>query len=228
MTGITVTVVGSNSGVLGRSGSGGLGGAAAGFGSSFFFGAIVDNCQERKRGANSRGGSSKLLVECWPLYPPSTGISTPSAAANQMANNRKETIKGYAFVLLFKTMAIVCVCVCICRIRYHTTLLAELPGMRFTVTSLFWSDNPLTPFPAISWSADLHWSGLKCWEWKWWLLLKRGVDNVVQFTEPEVGARWSTGDCLSILDVDGKYYFSETIHPPQPNQAIICTLSADF
>lgn len=37
----TVTDVGSNSGVLGRSGSGGLGAAgAAGFGSSFFLGAI--------------------------------------------------------------------------------------------------------------------------------------------------------------------------------------------
>lgn len=48
MTGITVTDVGSNSGVLGRSGSGGLGGAAAGFGSSFFFGAIVDGFRETK------------------------------------------------------------------------------------------------------------------------------------------------------------------------------------
>lgn len=55
MTGITVTDVGSNSGVLGRSGSGGLGGAAAGFGSSFFFGAIVDASQETKRGTKGEG-----------------------------------------------------------------------------------------------------------------------------------------------------------------------------
>lgn len=89
VTDITVTDVGSNSGVLGRSGSGGLGGAAAGLGSSFFFGAIVDGSQETKGGSNSRGGSSKLLVECRPLYPPSTGISTPPAVANQTANNRE-------------------------------------------------------------------------------------------------------------------------------------------
>lgn len=55
VTGITVTDVGSNSGVLGRSGSGGLGGAAAGLGSSFFFGAIVDGSQETKGGAAGEG-----------------------------------------------------------------------------------------------------------------------------------------------------------------------------
>lgn len=55
VTGLTVTVVGSNSGVLGRSGSGGLGGAAAGFGSSFFFGAIVDGSQETQGGETGEG-----------------------------------------------------------------------------------------------------------------------------------------------------------------------------
>lgn len=66
---------------------------------------------------------------------------------------------------------------------------------------------------------------LKCWGWKWWLLLKRGVDNVVQFTVPEVGARRSTGGCLSNLNMEGTWYFSETIQPIQPIiQAIIGTL----
>lgn len=55
MIDITVTDVGSNSGVLGRSGSGGLGGAAAGLGSSFFFGAIVDGSQETKGGTTGEG-----------------------------------------------------------------------------------------------------------------------------------------------------------------------------
>lgn len=117
MSGITVIDVGSNSGVLGRSGSGGLGGAAAGLGSSFFFGAIVDGFQWAKRGSSRTGVSSKLLEERPPLYPTSTGISTPPAVANQMANNRKGTIKGCVFVLLFKTMAIVRACLCISGIR---------------------------------------------------------------------------------------------------------------
>lgn len=163
MTDITVTDVGSNSGVLGRSGSGGLGGAAAGLGSSFFFGAIVDGSQETKGGTNRRGGSSKLLVECRPLYPPSTGISTPPAVANQTANNREETIKGYAFVLLFKTMAIVrvcaCACACIARIRISQNVTGWTPWQRFMVTILFRSDNPLTPFPHVScWPSSVKWT----------------------------------------------------------------------
>lgn len=81
MAGITVTDVGSNSGVLGRSGSGGLGGAAAGFGSSFFFGAIVDGFQETKgehqqeRGVKrtASGESASLSTVRRYLHPASRG-----------------------------------------------------------------------------------------------------------------------------------------------------------
>lgn len=110
----TVTDAGSNSGVLGRSGSGGLGGAAAGFGSSFFLGAIAKSSQESVGWTNTKEGSSTVQVDGGPseaksLYALSTGISTPLCMPSPTANNREETIKGYAFVFLFKTKVAVCV-----------------------------------------------------------------------------------------------------------------------
>ena len=41
----------------------------------------------------------------------------PSSMPNDNANNRGITIKGYAFVLLFKTKVGVCVCMCVYIIR---------------------------------------------------------------------------------------------------------------
>lgn len=106
----TVIVAGSNAGVLGRSGSGGLGGG--GGGSSFFLGAIARCSQETKGGeltqqrdpASADGGGP---LEARSLYPQATGVVSSPSIPQRTANNRGRTIKGYAFVLLFKTKVIV-------------------------------------------------------------------------------------------------------------------------
>lgn len=226
MTDITVTDVGSNSGVLGRSGSGGLGGAAAGLGSSFFFGAIVDGSQETKGGINRRGGSSKLLVECRPLYPPSTGISTPPAVANQTANNREETIKGYAFVLLFKTMDIVRVCMCVCMHRqdkdiaerYWLNSLAEVHGDQ--------SISIRQPISSLSsrffkcWPSSVKWTEML--RVKMMIAAQRGCGQSCSVYGVKSGCQMVNWWLLINPDVDGIWYFSQTMHP---NLAIIRTSS---
>lgn len=95
----TVTDAGSNSGIFGTSGSGGLAGAGAGagagLGSSFFLGAMARSSQESGRGATERWGRLRMgpslhRRKTKPLYSVCTGISTHLHGSNK----RKETIKG--------------------------------------------------------------------------------------------------------------------------------------